>query len=107
MKSFLVLASVAAITLVAAPVHGQTPDRPAVLGAVDQKASAMLVNFGVSDAALLDVATGKRVARGRLPFELPSSMEAVAAQDPAVADDSRDPLYRRGAGRDTPRPGRE
>lgn len=76
-------------------------DRPAVLGPVDGMASAIMVNFGVSDAALLDVVTGKLVARGRLPFEFPSSMEAVAAQDPAVADDSRGPLYRRGAGRDT------
>jgi beta-glucosidase len=74
-------------------------DRPAVLGAVDAMASAILVNFGVSDAALLDVVTGKRAAKGRLPFELPSSMNAVIAQDPAVADDTRKPLYRAGAGR--------
>jgi beta-glucosidase len=77
-------------------------DRPAVLGPVNNMASAILVNFGVSDGALLDVATGKRVARGRLPFELPSSMEAVAAQDPALPDDTRKPLYRAGAGRNTP-----
>jgi beta-glucosidase len=74
-------------------------DRPAVLGPVDGLASAILVNFGVSDAALLDVVTGKLAAKGRLPFEFPSSMDAVAAQDPAVADDTRKPLYRAGAGR--------
>jgi beta-glucosidase len=74
-------------------------DRPAVLGPVDAMASAILVNFGVSDSALLDVVTGKLSAKGRLPFELPSSMNAVAAQDPAVADDTRKPLYRAGAGR--------
>ncbi len=73
-------------------------DRPAVLGPVNSMASAILVNFGVSDAALLDVATGKLAAKGRLPFELPSTMAAVAAQDPAVPDDSRNPLYRVGAG---------
>jgi beta-glucosidase len=73
-------------------------DRPAVLGPVDAMASAILVNFGVSDAALLDVVTGKLTAKGRLPFELPSSMAAVSAQDPAVADDTRKPLYRTGAG---------
>ncbi|MGC6327914.1 glycoside hydrolase family 3 protein [Rhizorhabdus sp. FW153] len=73
-------------------------DRPAVLGPVDSMSSAILVNFGVSDAALLDVATGRLSARGRLPFELPSSMAAVEAQDPAVPDDSEEPLYRAGAG---------
>lgn len=74
-------------------------DRPAVLGPVDGLASAILVNFGVSDAALLDVAIGKRAAKGRLPFELPASMNAVSAQDPAVPDDTAKPLYRAGAGR--------
>jgi beta-glucosidase len=77
-------------------------DRPAVLGPVDAMASAILVNFGVSDAALLDVVTGKLAAKGRLPFEFPSSMNAVSAQDPAVADDTRKPLYRAGAGRTLP-----
>jgi beta-glucosidase len=77
-------------------------DRPAVLGPVNDMASAILVNFGVSDSALLDVVTGKAIARGRLPFELPSSMAAVLAQDPAVPDDTRKPLYRAGAGRNTP-----
>jgi beta-glucosidase len=74
-------------------------DRPAVLGAVNTMASAILVNFGVSDAALLDVATGKLAAKGRLPFEFPSTMDAVTKQDPAVSDDTRNPLYRAGAGR--------
>jgi beta-glucosidase len=78
-------------------------DRPAVLGPVDAMASAILVNFGVSDAALLDVATGRLTARGRLPFELPSSMAAVEAQDPALPDDSRKPLYPAGSGRNSPR----
>jgi beta-glucosidase len=77
-------------------------DRPAVLGPVNTMASAILVNFGVSDAALLDVATGKLAAKGRLPFEFPSTMDAVTKQDPAVADDTRKPLYRAGAGRTLP-----
>jgi beta-glucosidase len=73
-------------------------DRPAILTNIRDKAAALIVTFGASDAALLDVVTGKAVARGRLPFELPSSMAAVAAQDPAVPDDSAQPLYPRGAG---------
>ncbi|WP_068092198.1 glycoside hydrolase family 3 protein [Novosphingobium rosa] len=73
-------------------------DRPAILTNVKDRAGALLAVFGASDAALLDVVTGKAVARGHLPFELPSSMAAVAAQDPALPDDSVQPLYPRGAG---------
>lgn len=73
-------------------------DRPAILSAVAPRADALLALFGASDAALLDVATGKAVPRGRLPFNLPRSMEAVVAQDPAAADDDANPLFRRGFG---------
>lgn len=73
-------------------------DRPAILTNVRDKAAVLLANFGVSDAALMDVLTGRARASGRLPFELPSSMAAVSAQDPAVPDDSAKPLYAVGAG---------
>ena len=73
-------------------------DRPAVLSNVQDKAAIILANFGASDAAVLDVVLGRAQARGRLPFELPRSMEAVEAQDPGKPDDSVDPLYPRGAG---------
>lgn len=78
-------------------------DRPAVLTALKDalalnKASALFGLFGASDAVLLDLVTGKAKPQGHLPFELPSSAQAVAAQDPARSDDSRNPLYRRGAG---------
>lgn len=73
-------------------------DRPPILTAVEPMSSAILVNFGIGDAALLGVLTGAEKPAGRLPFEFPSSMAAVGAQDPAVPDDSKDPLYPRGAG---------
>ncbi len=73
-------------------------DRPAILTNVRDHAAALLVTFGASDAAVLDVITGRAKPRGRLPFELPSSMAAVEAQDPARPDDSGKPLYPRGAG---------
>jgi len=73
-------------------------DRPAILTNVQDKAAIILGNFGASDAAVLDVLLGRAMARGVLPFELPRSMAAVEAQDPAVPDDSADPLYPRGAG---------
>jgi beta-glucosidase len=73
-------------------------DRPAILTPIKNSARAVLANFGVSDAALLDVLTGKASPQGKLPFELPSSMEAVAAQQPDVPRDSRAPLYSFGFG---------
>lgn len=78
-------------------------DRPAVLGPMNEATSAILANFGVSDEALLASVTGAVPPRGRLPFELPSSMAAVVAQDPAVPDDTRAPLYPFGAGIVAPR----
>lgn len=73
-------------------------DRPAILTPIKAGARAVLANFGVSDAALLDVVTGRVGPEGKLPFELPSSMEAVAAQRPDVPHDSRKPLYPIGFG---------
>lgn len=63
-------------------------DRPPVLAAIEPKSRAILLNFGASDPALLAVLTGKRTARGTLPFQLPPSAESVERQDPAVADDA-------------------
>ena len=74
-------------------------DRPAILAALKERASALIANFGVSDAALLDVVTGKAAPKGRLPFELPSSMEEVEAQRSDVPHDTAHPLYPIGFGR--------
>jgi beta-glucosidase len=74
-------------------------DRPAILTPIRDRARALVANFGISDAALLDVLAGKANPEGKLPFELPSSMQAVAAQRSDVAHDSVRPLYRFGFGR--------
>jgi beta-glucosidase len=73
-------------------------DRPAILTNVRTKARAIVAIFGASDAALLDVVAGRARAEGHLPFELPSSMKDVEAQDPARPDDTARPLYPVGAG---------
>ncbi len=73
-------------------------DRPAILTNVKEKVAALLGNFGVSDAALFDVLTGKAAPQGRLPFELPSSMAEVKAQAEDVPHDTAHPLYRFGFG---------
>jgi beta-glucosidase len=71
-------------------------DRPAILTSLRGRATALLALFGASDAALLDVVTGRATPRGRLPLNLPSSMQAVEAQDPALPDDDAQPLFPRG-----------
>ncbi|MGP3776204.1 glycoside hydrolase family 3 protein [Streptomyces sp. SDT5-1] len=75
-------------------------DRPLVLTGVTRTADAVLANFGVSDRVLLDTVFGDRDPGGRLPFELPSSMKEVEAQQGDVPDDTSHPLYERGFGLD-------
>ncbi|WP_425556133.1 glycoside hydrolase family 3 C-terminal domain-containing protein [Glycomyces endophyticus] len=60
--------------------------------------AARPVSCGTSARALLDVLTGKDAPRGRLPFDVPSSTEAVAASRPDVPFDTKDPLFRFGHG---------
>jgi beta-glucosidase len=73
-------------------------ERPAVLPEIAERAAALVADFGASDAALLDVAFGRARAEGRLPFELPRSMAAVAAARPDVPDDTEDPVFPYGHG---------
>ena len=79
-------------------------DRPAILTNVREKVAALLGNFGVSDAALFDALTGRAAPRGRLPFELPSSMDEVRAQAEDAPYDTKNPLYKFGYGLTYPRP---
>jgi beta-glucosidase len=73
-------------------------DNPLVVPELAREAGALLATFGVSDEALLDVLTGEHAPTGRLPFEMPSSMEAVRAQLEDVPHDSKDPLFPIGSG---------
>jgi beta-glucosidase len=68
-------------------------DRPAVLTNIVDKAEAAYAVYGLSDAAVVDVLLGTASPRGRLPFQLPSSMAAVLAQDCDRSNDLADPLY--------------
>jgi beta-glucosidase len=73
-------------------------DRPYVVPDLVKGSAAMVAHFGVSDEALLDVLTGAHPPAGKLPFELPSSMDAVRAQKEDVPHDSKDPLFPYGHG---------
>jgi beta-glucosidase len=72
--------------------------RPTVLTEVNEVCNALMADFDTSDEVLADVLFGKRLAKGKLPFELPSSMEAVEKQMEDVPYDSEDPLYPFGFG---------
>ena len=73
-------------------------DRPYVVPEIARESAALLATFGATDAALLDVLSGQFTPSGKLPFELPSSMDAVRAQKEDVPFDSKDPLFPFGAG---------
>jgi beta-glucosidase len=73
-------------------------DRPAVIPEIAENAKALVANFGASDEAVLEVLFGKINPAAKLPFELPSSMDAVRYQKEDVPYDSKDPLFAFGFG---------
>jgi len=75
-------------------------DRPAVIPEIAAGAAAVIADFGASDRTVAEVLFGVAKPEGRLPFELPSSMEAVRNQLPDVPADSADPLFAKGYGLD-------
>jgi beta-glucosidase len=74
-------------------------DRPLVLTNVVDRATAVLATYGVSDTVLLETLFGERSPRGRLPFELPRSMDQVRQQLEDVPDDIANPLFPLGYGK--------
>ena len=73
-------------------------ERPAVIPELAEACAAVVAVFGASDEAVLDVLHGRAKAEGKLPFELPSSMDAVRAQLEDVPSDSAEPLFPFGHG---------
>jgi beta-glucosidase len=54
--------------------------------------------FDVLDNALLDVIFGMYNPTGKLPFDIPSSMDAVRNQQEDVPFDTKDPIFKYGVG---------
>ena len=71
---------------------------PAVIPEIAETAAALLGNFGASDEVILDAIFGQFSPSGRLPFEIPSSMDAVRAQLEDVPYDSENPIFSFGFG---------
>ncbi len=73
-------------------------DRPAVIPEIANAATALIANYGASDKSVCEVLFGKTSPKGKLPFELPSSMQAVKNQKTDVPYDSEKPLFKFGYG---------
>lgn len=73
-------------------------DRPAVIPEIADTAKALIANYGASDESVCEVLFGNIAPQGKLPFELPSSMEAVKNQKTDVPYDSENPLFKFGFG---------
>ncbi|MFC6420966.1 glycoside hydrolase family 3 protein [Ornithinimicrobium tianjinense] len=80
-------------------------DRPAVLTPLLPVASVLTATYGTSDEALVDALTGQVEPRGRLPFDLPRSMDDVRAH-PEDRPGFEDPLFAGGAGARSPQASR-
>jgi len=73
-------------------------DRAAVIPEISNEAAGLLAEFGAYDDAVLDIVFGRIMPTAKLPFEMPSSMEAVRSQKEDVPYDSENPLYPFGHG---------
>jgi beta-glucosidase len=93
-----VIAHLRAVAAAVPTIVDVTLDRPAILTPFADDVAALVGTYGCSDQALFAALTGAIPPRGRLPFELPRSMAAVAASRPDVANDTEDPLFPIGHG---------
>ena len=73
-------------------------ERPAILTPINEEAKAVMADFGISDKVLAKLVFGEANPQGKMPFELPSSWEAVQKQLEDVPYDSENPLYPFGHG---------
>jgi beta-glucosidase len=72
--------------------------RPAVLTEMDEVAKAVIADFDVSESLILDLIFGTFSPSGKLPIQLPSSMQSVYEQIEDVPFDSANALYEFGHG---------
>jgi beta-glucosidase len=68
-------------------------DRPAILTPFVGHAAAIVADYGSSAAAVLDALTGRVPPQGRLPIEIPRSMDAVRSSREDVPSDTGDPVF--------------
>ena len=72
--------------------------RPAVIPDINANSKALIADFDSEDDAILGLIFGEFSPSGKLPFELPSSAQAVIDQKEDLPYDSKNPLYPFGFG---------
>lgn len=75
-----------------------TLNRPAVIPEINAASKALIVDFACEDEILAELIFGAFKPSGKLPVEMPSSVQAVEEQLEDVPHDSKDPLYPFGHG---------
>ncbi|MEO0874675.1 MAG: glycoside hydrolase family 3 N-terminal domain-containing protein [Bacteroidota bacterium] len=75
-----------------------TIERPPILSEIAAASSALIADFNSQDDIIFGMLFGDFAPEGKLPFELPSSIEAVENQKEDMPYDSKDPLYPFGHG---------
>ena len=73
-------------------------ERPAIITKISNSAKAVIADFNSDNKIIMDLINGKFMPTGKLPVELPSSMEAVKNQIEDIPYDSKDPLFEFGHG---------
>jgi beta-glucosidase len=73
-------------------------NRPAILEEIKTFSSGLIGTFGVLDQVIYEGIFGKYNPSGKLPFEIPSSMDSVLNQKEDMPDDSLNPSYEFGYG---------
>ena len=73
-------------------------NRPAILQEIKNLASGLIGTFGVLDEVIFETIYGNFNPSGKLPFEIPSSMEEVKKQKEDLPDDTDNPSYEYGYG---------
>lgn len=73
-------------------------ERPAILGPLLELGATVIGEFGASDRVIVNAFTGRIPLTGTLPFDIPSSKEAVENSREDVPFDTEAPLFRAGFG---------
>ena len=73
-------------------------NRPAILEEIKNMTSGLIGTFGVMDKVIFEAIYGNFNPSGKLPFEIPSSMEEVKKQKEDLPDDTDNPTYQYGYG---------
>lgn len=74
-------------------------ERPAIIPEINAATKSLIADFDCSDDIIMELIFGQFQPSGKMPFELPSSVEAVEKQKEDMPYDSDKPLYPFGFGK--------